>query len=99
MWVHLKKFNLYLGVGVAALGISMAPTKSLASYLRPVPQHDSGTIDVQAILQSQYSSHQNLHYSNVPDSVVDYVLKDTDHQIGTDFQVPSELRNSVEFWL
>jgi hypothetical protein len=99
MWVHLKKIITNRSVVVSTLAIVLAPSVSVASYVRPVSQQDLGTIDVQSILQSQYRSHQNLHYSNIPDSVIDSVLKDSEHRIGAEFQVPQEIRNSVEFWL
>src|SRR5688500_6467808 len=99
MRVHLKRFLMNQGMVLSTLAVVLAPSVSLASYVRPVSQHDVGAVNVQSILQSQYRSHQNLYYSNVPNSVVDYVLKDSEHRVSAEFQVPEEIRNSVEFWL
>jgi hypothetical protein len=90
---------------LSALGLQ-SQTVALASYHekehKPVHEEhwsERQVFDERGILQSQFVSSTNLFKPEVADSTIIDVLNDSEHKVSKEFEIPTEMRESVKFWL
>lgn len=79
--------------------ITLFSSNSWARFDQAIEWNEMAALDFATILRSQYASRNNLYDPTISNSVIDLVLKDGDHRIQKDFQIPELLRPNVAFWL
>ena len=83
-----------------SIGVSFTFFQSAsAAYTRPVGWTDMKAVDLQPVVRAQFATQSNLHQATFSESVIDYVLRDADHKVNKEFQIPSEIKSSTGFWL